>query len=187
MDLHIIPECYIDTALIEVLVPPSSRYNHQKGCSTVVKLMKEKFADQFAMGIVDRDKRELAYASECNLVFELPGQLQLLKHRQRNHYLIFICPAAEKWLLESAKQANVSLSDYGLPDDFEQLKSLTKTAKSKDKDPFSINFRRFFKVLRDSSSVNVAVLSLWISFLKSHPYNADLKDLIEKTHQILSS
>ena len=69
MDLHIIPECYIDTKLIKALVPPQTRYNHQKGCSTVAKVMQEKFVNDFAIGIIDRDKQELAYAEAFDLVF----------------------------------------------------------------------------------------------------------------------
>ena len=42
MDLAIIPECFVDTNLIETLIPPISQYNHQKGCGTVTKVMKEK-------------------------------------------------------------------------------------------------------------------------------------------------
>jgi hypothetical protein len=41
MDLCIITECYVDTNLIETLSPPDGHYNHQKGCGTVTKVMKE--------------------------------------------------------------------------------------------------------------------------------------------------
>ena len=55
-ELYIIPECYVDTNLLETLVPTAKGYNHQKGCNNVVKVMKEKLADEFAVGIVDKDK-----------------------------------------------------------------------------------------------------------------------------------
>lgn len=32
-ELYIIPECYVDTNLIETLVPTAKGYNHQKGCN----------------------------------------------------------------------------------------------------------------------------------------------------------
>ena len=51
-ELYIIPECYVDTNLIETLVPTAKGYNHQKGCNNVVKVMKEKLSDKFAVGIV---------------------------------------------------------------------------------------------------------------------------------------
>jgi hypothetical protein len=56
--------CTAYTKLIKVLVPPQTRYNHQKGCSTVTKVMQERFSDDFAVGIIDRDKKELGYANQ---------------------------------------------------------------------------------------------------------------------------
>ncbi len=40
----IIPECYIDTNLVETLVCTGG-CNHQKGCNTVAKVMQDKFGD----------------------------------------------------------------------------------------------------------------------------------------------
>jgi hypothetical protein len=97
MDMHIIPECYIDTKLCKALVPPTTRYNHQKGCPNVAKVMKEKLCNNFALGIVDKDKIELAYFQEFNIVAEMPNGIQLCKHRsEAHHYLIFIRPTMEK-------------------------------------------------------------------------------------------
>jgi hypothetical protein len=56
----IIPECYIDTNLVETLVCPAG-CNHQKGCNQVAKVMQEKFADRFAIGMIDADKRRPGY------------------------------------------------------------------------------------------------------------------------------
>jgi len=39
MDDLIIPECSLDTLLVETLVFPKKAYNHQKGCNTVCKVM----------------------------------------------------------------------------------------------------------------------------------------------------
>ncbi len=55
-DLFIIPECYIDTNLVETLIATEG-CNHQKGCNTVVNTMKRRFGDKFAVGIIDHDKR----------------------------------------------------------------------------------------------------------------------------------
>lgn len=41
-ELYIISECYVDTNLLETLVPTSKGYNHQKGCNNVVKTMQAK-------------------------------------------------------------------------------------------------------------------------------------------------
>lgn len=57
-DNFIIPECYIDTNLIEALVPPQKGYNHQKGCPAVAKCMMEKFGDKFAIEGTVRKRRK---------------------------------------------------------------------------------------------------------------------------------
>lgn len=53
---QILPECYIDTNLVNTLVGKSC--NHQKVCPTVFKVMNERFKDSFALGVIDKDKRE---------------------------------------------------------------------------------------------------------------------------------
>ncbi len=60
-DLSILPECYVDTNLLETLVPPHKGYNHQKGCGTVVQRMQGKLQDCFAVGILDKDKKITPY------------------------------------------------------------------------------------------------------------------------------
>jgi hypothetical protein len=181
MDLHIIPECYIDTKLIKALVPPQTRYNHQKGCSTVTKVMQERFSNDFALGIIDRDKKELDYANQFDLIIEVPDNLQLLKHRNKNHYLIFICPAVEKWIIACAVDADILLQDFGLPSDFLSLTKITKTSKSENNDEFSLNFRDLFKALRLENPSNVAVLRFWIEYLKANPYQVDLDFIRSET------
>lgn len=64
-DLFIIPECYIDTNLVETLIITDG-CNHQKGCNTVVKTMQQKFANAFSVGIIDEDKRQVEL---CERVF----------------------------------------------------------------------------------------------------------------------
>ncbi len=51
MELSIIPECFLDTNLIESITHPDKGYNHQKGCNKVAGLMMDKLEDSFALGI----------------------------------------------------------------------------------------------------------------------------------------
>ncbi len=186
MDLHIIIECYIDTKLIKALVPPQTKYNHQKGCPKVVQVMQQKFKDDFAVGIIDRDKKELGYVNEFDLVIEAPNILQLLKHQNKNHYLIFICPAVEKWIISCALDAGILPSDYGLPNDFQSLMKITKTSKDENDDEFSSNFKELFKALRIKNPAKVAVLIFWIEYLKANPYQANLDFIRNETDRILN-
>lgn len=65
INLCIMPECYVDTNLIETIVPPerigsTCGYNHKRSCNKVIDEMLGKLKDDFAVGIVDIDKRLLA-------------------------------------------------------------------------------------------------------------------------------
>lgn len=187
MDLHIIIECYIDTKLIKALVPPRTKYNHQHGCPKVVKVMQDNFKDDFSVGIIDRDKKELGYVNEFDLVIEAPNILQLLKHRNKNHYLIFICPAVEKWIISCALDAGILLSDYGLPNDFRSLMKITKKSTDENDDPYSSNIKELFKALKTENPTKVAVLIFWIEYLKANPYQADLDFISSETLRILGN
>lgn len=183
MDFNVLPECYIDTKLIKILVPPRRAYNHQKG-TAVLKTMIEKLAGEFALGVVDEDVEDRAYAQEFDVIYELPDCLRLLKHPGRHHYLIFICPAAERWIIDSADKAGISLTTYNLPHDFKELRKLTKTSKSESSDLHSENFQRLFRALRQSNPLPVAVLTLWIRYLKENHYTVDINQLTSETNRI---
>ena len=97
--LYVMPECFVDTNLIEYLL--DSSVNHQHCCSKVVGTMKEKFADEFAIGIIDRDKVEMGYLKECDMLAQ-KGHLTIYKHKTLPHYLITIAPDAIVLATESA-------------------------------------------------------------------------------------
>lgn len=182
MDLNVIPECYVDTKLIKIVAPPKGRYNHQKGCPNVIKVMQEKLSRDFGLGIIDRDKKVLAYTEEFELAYDLPDARQLLKHPNRYHYLIFICPTAiENWLLLGAEEVNLSLTEFGLPHDLKKHCDITKTSKSENDDPYSDHLTRLFRELKRRKSVRMQVLSFWITYLKENPYTADMARLVAET------
>lgn len=175
MDLAVIPECFVDTNLVETLVPPQGQYNHQKGCGTVTKVMKEKFGDRFALGIIDKDKREVDYLNEFGEICN-NGELILHKHRAKHHYIIQINPAIERFIINSAAEIGISLSDFNLPNDFNLLKKESKTVNSKN----DVRFKQLFRALLAGNALQIRRLTSWISYLKENNYNADtrlLKDM----------
>jgi len=172
MDQSVIPECYVDTNLIETLVPPLRQYNHQKGCGTVTKVMKEKFSDRFALGIIDKDKVTVDYLKEFDSLIQ-DGSLILHKHRNKHHYIIQISPAIERFILECAGQVGVNLEDFDLPTEFNLLKKASKTLNSKSDQ----RFKRLFRQIRLAGSPQFEKLAAWISYLKLHPYTVNLDDL----------
>ena len=104
--LYIIPECYVDTNLISTLV--NAAVNHQKCCTKVTETINKKYTDNFAVGIIDKDKVEPKYVNEFQLIAKR-GHLQLLRHKTRPHYLITINPAVEMFIIESAAEIGLDL------------------------------------------------------------------------------
>jgi hypothetical protein len=172
MDQSVIPECYVDTNLIETLIQPQRQYNHQKGCGTVAKVMKERFTDRFALGIIDKDKSELDYLKEFTELNNR-GSLILHKHRTRHHYIIQISPAIERFIFANAASLNIDLTDFGLPSDFELLKRESKRVTSKNDE----RFKNLFRHLIRNNAPDINRLWTWVAYLKEHNYDADFEVL----------
>ncbi|MBC9912937.1 hypothetical protein [Chitinophaga varians] len=174
MDIAVIPECFVDTNLIETLVPPVSRYNHQKGCGTVAKVMKENFSNRFALGIIDKDKYEIDYLKEFSVICQT-GSLILHRHLNttRHHYIIQIYPAMERFILDSAAAVNISLSNFGLPEELQQLKKVSKSVNTKKDE----RFKQLFRELHQAGADNIIRLANWINYLKDNMYQADVNVL----------
>lgn len=174
MDLAFIPECYVDTNLLETIAPFNGRYNHQKGCGTVVKVMQERFLDRFAVGIIDKDKQAVKYLEEFELACS-SGSLTLYKHGTRPHYMILISPAMERFILRNAADAGVSLPEFGLPTDFPELKKASKTVTSKN-DP---RFKGLFRSLVHREAPEIMKLAAWIEYLRANTYQANMDEFRE--------
>lgn len=174
MDLAVIPECYIDTNLVETLSPPQRQYNHQKGCGTVTKVMKEKFTNSFAVGIIDKDKKDVEYLKEFTELRKTDG-LILHKHKTRHHYIIQIVPGMERFIFKCLEDAGISPSEFGLPEDLELFRKESKTINSKDDD----RFRRLFKTLRNVGSADILRLAAIINYLKNHTYQVNENELTD--------
>lgn len=172
MDESVISECFVDTNLIETLVPPRKGYNHQYGCSRVVKNMKERFAHRFALGVIDKDKTEVHYLREFTLICSYVSLL-LHKHHIRPHYIIQIHPAVEKFIMSNAASVGILVDDYNLPSDFDLFKKESKKVTSKN----DMRFKMLFKAIKQKNAVDFQRLANWINYLKKENYKADLKVL----------
>ncbi len=176
LDYLVIPECYADTTFIETIVPPDNQrgYNHQMGCSKVANKMQSDLNDDFALGIIDKDKRSVRYLDEFSLITNKQS-LFLYKHPNKHHYIIQIYPAIERFILESCSEVDIDLSDYGLKNDLEGLKEKTKKQTSK-KDPQLI---QLFKELKNRNAEQVVTLSRWINYLKENNFRSQIEEIKE--------
>ena len=165
----VVPECYADTNLMNVLV--GKMCNHQKGCSTVCKTMNERLRDQFAIAIIDKDKRQ----PEATKQYEEIGHttsLTVCKHQTRPHYLILVNPAIEEFMLNAANELGIDLADYSLPAELKELKKITKTLSAKENPTLS----RLFRDLRGSSSFTC--LNAVLQYLLEKKYTASRNEIL---------
>jgi hypothetical protein len=171
-DLNIIPECYVDTNLIQTLVPTSSGYNHAKGCPAVAKKMQEKFSDKFSVGIMDNDKRKVSYLSEFDEVAN-DKKIYVFKHKIRCHYIILISPAVEGFILDAVNELSINLRKYKIPSTLDTMKKETKQIDAKS----CIKYTNLFKKLRGASEFKK--LARLILYLKNYPFSATNKKIKE--------
>ncbi len=169
---NIIPECYVDTNILKTLLCVKG-VNHQYGCNQVMsKLSKGKFADSFAIGVIDDDKKK---TYNCEDFQELcrSEHLVLMKHKSKHHYLFFVYKAAEDFLLACAHELGLNMADYNLPDSLKELKEVTKSNDS-DQEP---RIKSLVNALRTSSEMSR--LSRSIVYLQEKKYDANIDELIE--------
>lgn len=171
--LHVMPECFVDTNLIEYLL--NAGVNHQHCCSKVVGQLNSTFVDRFAVGIIDKDKVQLGYIQKCDIIVETE-HLTLMKHRERHQYLITIAPAVDKFVLDCAEKQNVDVGDYGLP---KELKRFTDESKrvSSNSDP---RFKSLFAAIKNNSEIHS--LKMALKYLCENQYSSDnayLKELFD--------
>lgn len=165
----IIPECYIDTNLVETLVCTGG-CNHQKGCNQVAKVMQERFADRFAVGIIDADKRRPGYLNEfCEIASS--EHIKLFRHQVRSHFIILVHPAADGFILSCAEVANVNMADYGLSSKLKEFTAQTRNVMS-NKD---LRFNRLFKSMENVGEIRL--MKSVIVYLVDKTYEASNDDL----------
>lgn len=165
----IIPECYVDTNLVETLACKAG-CNHQKGCNQVAKVMQEKFADRFAVGIIDADKRRPSYLNDF-IEIASSEHIKVLRHTSRPHFIILVHPAIDGFILSCAETGCVDLADYGLSSELKQFTAQTKNVMS-NKDS---RFKRLFK-----SMENIGEIKLFraiLTYFMNTTYNASDEEI----------
>ena len=175
-DLYFVPECYVDTNLVESLLETDG-VNHQKGCNTVVNTMKSKVLnDGFAVGVIDADKRQPSYVKEFTEI-ACSKHLSLMRHVTKHHYLVMIKPAMYQFILDCAEEQGVDMSIYGLASDLDTFKDQAKTVSTKN----DVRFKRLFKKLKGNSEIKT--LYDILNYFKSNQYKSNQADLMKLFHQ----
>lgn len=163
-ELSVIPECYIDTNLVNSLI--GKKCNHQKGCPMVFKVMNERMGDSFAIGVIDKDKREPKAMTDFSLICN-DHYIYVYKHVTRPHYILQVAPAEEVFILHAAEEMSINMADYGLPSELEKLKLYTKKVDARSDSLFS----SLFSVLQYSPTI--AKMKKILGYLLDYKYTAD--------------
>ncbi|MEO6233396.1 MAG: hypothetical protein ABJB11_10220 [Ferruginibacter sp.] len=169
-----LPECYLDTTLIEFLLQKSFSVNHKKGNSSIAVTMRNSpLRNMFAVGIIDDDKVKLKELELFNIVERLSKRnLKLFEKPGSHHYFIQICPALEKWILNECVKGGINIADkkYNLPATLKGLINLKGLTQRND-----IRFKMLFKdMLENENCDEIRELKRWLLFLKENNYNTNL-------------
>jgi len=179
----VIPECYVDSCLFNVLLKfEKEGVNHTKGNATVVKKVEEKFEDLFCIAIIDKDKRDIDFLTrECDRIGlrETDNYFTFFKRRNKSHYFIQIIPAAEEWIMKVAADLEIDLFKTDLKvSSLDELKKLSKQIESKNDERFKSVFRTFVKKSEAIDYAPLLKLRNMILYLLKKTYRADIKELI---------
>lgn len=166
--LDVMPECYVDTNLIEYLL--NAGVNHQHCCSKVVGQLNTTFADKFGIGIIDKDKVQLGYLAECDLIVQ-SKHLSIYRHRQRSQYLITIKPAVDGFILDCAKDLDVFPEAFGLPSELREFIKISKSVTSNA----DYRFKSLFASLAKHSEIQA--LKKLLVYLCENRYQSSLDEI----------
>lgn len=178
--LNVVPECYVETNMAKTFLDVIG-VNHQDGCGTVAKVMKESnmLKDSFAIGLIDDDKDKSNYSKEFRLIKTLEisekAHIDLMYHENSNHYLIVTHPAMEVMMIEYAKLAGIKMKEYSLPNSLGQLKRYTKDHQA-DNDG---NIKKLFNVLSNNSTYPLGKLRTALNYMVKNRYKINKETLAE--------
>jgi hypothetical protein len=179
----VIPECYIDSNLFDVLFNfEKESVNHTKGNGTVVKKMELKFAELFCVGVIDKDKRDLKQIEanyDCIEVDGVNEYFRLFKHRKKHHYLIQIIPVIETWIINVVSELDINVADFiGVSvNNVVELSFITKKVDKKTEPKFKALFKEIVKQAKAKNFLPVLKLKKIIETILKENYKVDTNKL----------
>lgn len=175
--VDILPECYVDTNMVNTMLYIGGvvcKANHCKGCNKVAKDMDgDKLRDCFALGVIDNDKMQHSYTKDFSAIGS-SEHLELLKHKGRHHFLIRVSPAMDGFVLDVARELGINMAEYGLPSELKEFTKLTKSDTVKD----DKNLKRLFNSVKDQKEISLMRNILTYLYNNKYTYDVDyLKSL----------
>lgn len=160
------PECYLDTNLVEVLLNKPYAVNHKKGNSSIVKAMdSDRLKNGFVVALIDDDKVKVKVLENYTKINRLcKTTLKLFKHPQRTHFVIQVAPAIEKWILNECEKGGINLEEFGLPGELSGLRHMKGLSQRNDG-----RFKNLFKCMADVEACDEIIeMKKWLMFFRDN-------------------
>jgi len=152
-----VPECYIDTTLTEFFVKDKKLIVHEQGIHGVAKnfiQIDEARPELTIVGIIDNDKKTPRHFDNFEIVSnENNVILKVLPNKQ--HYLIVLSPAIERFILDCSQEAKLDLKEFNLSYILKEFKRITKKESIKE----NPDFRNLLLRLKETSPPGFARIS----------------------------
>ena len=155
--LKILPECYCDTLLIQLLIRKIP--NHQMGLGEVINILEAYFKNQKAIGLIDSDKDLKKHKTSfySKFVFQRKeSDVVLKKHPEHDLYLMMLTPALEKFILKAANECGIPPNE--IPFTEKRLKQLSKSIEAEKNQ----ELRQFLNRIIQKKSPGTETLKNWI-------------------------
>ncbi|MEP7171332.1 MAG: hypothetical protein ABI855_18330 [Bacteroidota bacterium] len=158
----VVPECYAETRVVEILLQLDDELNHQHGVGNVIRAFEKRLHKYIAVGIIDEDPNKGSKPSKLSdyqsKKSNASNTLELFKHRDRFNYIIKIKPEIEKFLINASKESNINPVDFNLPADFLGLSQITKSKNIKN----NKDFTQCIKAMINANAPSLSDLKNWI-------------------------
>lgn len=158
---NLVPECNVDTVFVEML--GYKEPNHAPNINDVFKIFAKRKASEKLIGFVDNDKKKPKEFSTFVTIDRI-NDVSLLKHPDREAYLVVVTPAMDEFIFKLCKRLNINIPRK-LPGEFEAFKSFTKKAAIRN----NADFRNLLNTVVQKNPLEIAKVKSWIA--KFSPYN----------------
>ncbi len=152
---NVIPECYADTVLVEML--GFSRPNHavNSNISYVLKTVRASLPNQQVVGIIDSDRgRSEKLLDSFKLIDE---QHNIKKFSRGKQTILVICPAFESWIFQNAAKKNVDPTDHHFPTPIYFRRKCKDIHAKRNQD-----LKQFLNTLKQKQAPGFVQLKTWI-------------------------
>ncbi len=161
MSKFILPECYADTTLIEVL--GYKKPNHIQSIGQVINTLNKNYKGKLGIGFIDRDKARKGDAenTKFKIIKSDFKDTLLLKQKPNTQNYLIEHPNIENWLDSMAYDLEIDTNQHGVDDLKTNKNRYKKNSISKDE-----KFKNFINALNQKHNSPLKTVTKWIEELK---------------------